>query len=366
MKSEYSQFYAVEGANLVSGLLEYLVTNQDQQVFRHLYKNFSMAEEAFKQHIKAITEDAAASESVRDRPASYVEMDSKNFSNLQTNVKQALNWAAFPELCDMLDGEPKYAPQLLAPKTDVYIRLKIADLKSFPGMARAILGAILYHVNESQDGVERLMIVDEAFQVGRLQGFELIRDTMRKRGLHLMLIFQSTAQIEEIYQKTGARAWNNSVVARVYAGSDNEDDQAKISRMIGEYTVDVEGRSTSAGMRGFGIGTPTDNRTKNINLQRASLMRPEQVRELEKDAVLIFFKGEKPLICGKAFSFRRAEWQEIMPLRSGTTKNGKDSKGFGLRKHIKGALGKKPKAPLSQLATPRKPNPQKHQRRKKP
>ena len=79
---------------------------------------------------------------------------------------------------------------MLGEKTDLYIRLSINDLHSFPGMARCILWTILYCINQSRDDTERLMIVDEAFQVGKLQGFELLRDTMRKRGLNLMLIFQ--------------------------------------------------------------------------------------------------------------------------------------------------------------------------------
>ncbi|MYB75750.1 MAG: TraM recognition domain-containing protein, partial [Chloroflexi bacterium] len=359
MKSEYSQFYASEGANLISGLLEYVVTGNSTQVFRDLYQKLSLAEDAFKKHVEVITTDSRTSESVRDRLKSYAEMDSRNFSNLQTNLKQALNWASFPEMCNMLDSEPEYVPELLAPRTDVYIRFPINDLKSFPGMVRAILGAIVYCVNESRDGIERLMIVDEAYQVGRLQGFELIRDTMRKRGLHLMLIFQSTGLLEQAYGKESVRAWNNSVAARVFAGTDDVDDQAVISRMIGEYTVDVENRSTSTGMRGFGIGTPNDNRTKSINRQRASLMRPEQVRKLEKDAVLIFYKGEDPLICGKALSFRRDEWQHVTPFKPDKAKkksyDGRKRAGDGKQHAKQNRSGNR--GVLTKAATPKGPNP---------
>ena len=350
LKSEYSQFYASEGANIVSGLLEYSVSKRNTNIFKALYKFLAMPEEAFKKSIENIVKDKAANESIKQRLASYAEMDSRNFSNLQANIKQALNWASFPELCDILDSEPANAPPLLDQTTDVYIRIGINDLKSFPGIVRAILAAIVYHVNESRDGIERLMIVDEAYQVGRLQGFELIRDTMRKRGLHLMLIFQSIAQIEQTYQKTGARAWNNSVAARVYAGTDDLEDQGAISRMIGEYTVDVENRSTSTGMRGFGIGTPNDNKTKSINRQRANLMRPEQVRELQEDALLVFFKGQKPMICGKAFSFRRKEWQEITPFRKPETESGYERKNRGFR-HLSQVFRRKDAASVGSGAT---------------
>ena len=313
MKSEYSQFFAAEGASLLSGLLEHLVTSGKTRVFRDLYALLSLPETAFKQFITDLKPDPRVPEAVKTRLASYAEMESKNFSNLQTNVKQALNWAAFPATCEMLDTEPRYVPSPLGDRTDIYIRLGLGDLASYPGLARAILGALLYVINENEDGIERLMIVDEAYQVGRLRGFELIRDTMRKRGLHLMLIFQSAGQIREVYGEDGVRAWNASVAARVFGSTEDERDAASLSRMIGDYTVDVEGRSRSSGLRGLGIGTPSANISRSINLQKAPLIRPEQLRTLPSDACIILFKGQSPLFCGKALSYRREAFQHATP-----------------------------------------------------
>ena len=313
LKSEYSQFFAAEGAALVSGLLEHLVTSGAEEVFSNLYGLLSQPETVFKQYIKDLRQNPNVPLPLRTRLASYAEMEPKTFSNLQTNVKQALNWAAFPKLCKMLDTEPRYVPPPLGPTTDIYIRLGLGDLASYPGLARAILGALLYVIAETGDGIERLMIVDEAYQVGRLRGFELIRDTMRKRGLHLMLIFQSVGQIREVYGEDGVRAWNASVAARVFGTTEDERDAASLSRMIGDYTVDVEGRSKSSGIRGLGIGTPSANASRNINLQKAPLIRPEQLRTLPGDASIILFKGQSPLFCGKALAWRRAEFQHATP-----------------------------------------------------
>ncbi|WP_419738593.1 type IV secretory system conjugative DNA transfer family protein [Ruegeria sp.] len=350
LRSEYSQFYASEGATLMSGLLQCLVEGGAKNVFQALYDIISKPEKAFKDHVTEIVEDQEANEAVKKRLGSFAEMEEKLFSNLQSNIKQALNWASFPDMCAVLDADPDVGatgkdtpapkkgaparnrieaatgkaeddglPDVLGKTTDVYIRLGISDLQSFPGIVRCILSALLYCINEGQDGIERLMIVDEAYQVGRLQGFELLRDTMRKRGLHLMLIFQSTGQLEKLYGKEGVRAWNSSVAARVYGPTEDPTDQAELSRMIGEYTVDIEGKSRSTSLRGFGIGTPSSNVTRNVNLQKANLMRPEQLRTLPNDGLVLFYKGQNPLVCGMAFSFRREEWQGVTPFREGTS-----------------------------------------------
>ena len=113
-----------------------------------------------------------------------------------------------------------------------------------------------------------------------------------------MLVFQSTDQLEKLYGKEGVRAWNSSVAARVYGCGPT--DQAELFRMIGEYTIDIEGQSKSTGLRGLGIGTPSTNITMSINLQKANFMQPKQLRTLPNDGLVLFYKGQNPMICGMA------------------------------------------------------------------
>ena len=57
------------------------------------------------------------------------------------------------------------------------------------------------------------------------------------------------------------------------------------------------------------------NITKNIDLQKANLMPPEQT--LPNDGLVVFYKSQNPMICGMALSLRRQEWQETTPMGKG-------------------------------------------------
>ena len=312
--SDAGRHFTGEASTLIAGLLKHIIEDGSKTVFQDLSEAISLPENDLKKHIDDIISDEATCHATRGMLASYKQMDTRTFTGLQSTVKQALKWAAFKELNSVLGHEDGDQPPLLGPNTDVYIRLTLEDIKSFPTIIRQILGTILYIINQEQDGVERLMIVDEAYQIGKLKAFENVRDTMRKRGLHLMQIFQSTGQIEELYGRAGVKAWRSSTAAIVYSTIADPDEAEQVSKMIGQYTVNIQGQSKSNSFRGFGIGTPSSSTSKNSSLQQARLIRPEQLHKLPNDGLIIFLKGQSPIVCGKAFSFRRKEWQKYTPF----------------------------------------------------
>jgi type IV secretory pathway TraG/TraD family ATPase VirD4 len=61
------------------------------------------------------------------------------------------------------------------------------------------------------------------------------------------------------------------------------------------------------------MSTPTSSSSNNTSLRNVRLMRPEQLRTLPNDGLIIFFRGFAPIVCGKAICFRREEWQQYTP-----------------------------------------------------
>ena len=313
--SEAGNFFREEAQNIIAGLLNYFHTKGEPNPFLSTLLIISKEENAFKKDVADIVARQAEGSLLHLMLSSYVSMESRTFTSFQTTVKQALKWAPYQQLLEMVTTEPDAAPDIFNANTDVYIQIKKADLKTYPGLVRLMLGTIAYAVDAAPDGIERVMIVDEAYQIGRISTFEIVRDTARKRHLHLMQIFQSMGQLRALYGEAGVSAWENAVAARVFAAIENDEDQAKLSKLLGEYTADVTGSSRSSSTRGFGIGTPTSGSSHNTSLRNVRLMLPDQIRTLPADASIILFKSQNPLICGKAFSFRRREWQKYTPFR---------------------------------------------------
>jgi type IV secretion system protein VirD4 len=313
--SDVSDFFREEAQNVIGSLLNYFHAKKSKNPFRDVLMVVSKAEKAFKAAIAEIVADVDEGSIIHLTLSSYIDMDSRTFTSFQSTIKQALKWAPYPELLDLVTSDPAGAIDVLDPNVDVYIQISKSDMTTYPGLVRLILGTIAYVIDEHPDGVERVMIVDEAYQVGRLKVFESIRDTARKRDLHLMLIFQDPNQLETLYGKTGVGSWENIIAARLYSATEYLVDRENISKAIGEYTADITGTSKSSSFRGFVMGTPTASSSKNTSLRNVRLLPPEQMRTLPTDASIILFKGQSPIICGKAFSFRRAEWQQYTPFK---------------------------------------------------
>ena len=313
--SDVSDFFREEAQNMIAGLLNHYDSRGDENPFSRLLGVISKEEEEFKKTVASIVDSEEEGSLLQTTLASYSKMDTRTFTSFQSTIKQALKWAPYPDLLALVSSEPKSTVDPLGKNTDLYIQIKKSDMETYPGLVRMIVGTIAYVIDDSPDGHERVMIIDEAFQVGRLKIFERIRDTARKKHLHLMLIFQTSGQLETLYGKAGVRSWNDSMAARVYSTTEDPIDQEEISKMVGEYTADIEGKSKSSSARGLLISIPTSSSSNNTSLRNVRLMRPEQLRTLPNDGLIIFFRGFAPIVCGKAICFRREEWQEYTPIR---------------------------------------------------
>jgi type IV secretion system protein VirD4 len=218
----------------------------------------------------------------------------------------------YEDYLGMFRADPPGSAPILGPKTDIFIQVTKSDMRQYPTLIRLIIGAILYVADNRQGSDapdERLVIVDEAAAVGRMTIFESIRDTARKKRLHLMLIFQSQGQIEYLYGRPGLQSWMNGVSARVFSGIEALEECRALSDIIGSYTVEVDGESRSVSSKaGLFSGVSQSTSTSN-SLRGAKLITPEQIRTLPGDSALILFKGQQPIIAGLALWFRRPEWQ---------------------------------------------------------
>jgi type IV secretion system protein VirD4 len=313
--SDVIDFFREEAQNIIAGLLNHYDSQGVKNPFYEVLKTISDEEESFKETVANIVSNADEGSLLKITLASYNKMDSRTFTSFQSTIKQSLKWAPYDALLNLVSSDPKDAVDPLAPNTDLYIQIKKADMDTYPGLVRLILGTIAYVIDDKPDGHERVMIIDEAYTVGRLKIFERIRDTARKKHLHLMLIFQTSGQLKTLYGDAGVRSWNDSMAARVYSTTEDPIDQEEISKMIGEYTADIEGKSKSSSSRGFVMSTPTSSSSNNTSLRNVRLMRPEQLRTLPNDGLIIFFRGFAPIVCGKAICFRRAEWEQYTPYK---------------------------------------------------
>ena len=310
-------YFEKEGTKVIAALLEHFIAVQDPNPLGALAKLIALDLPQFKTVVRAIVGSYPSDHTIRAALGPYQDPDQRFFQSFQTTAGQSLGWVPFGQYLDMFRSDPPGSAALLGPKTDVFIQVSKFDMRENPTLIRLMIGAILYVADHRQGGDapdERLVIVDEAATVGRMTIFESIRDTARKKRLHLMMVFQSQGQIEHLYGRPGLQSWMNGVSARVFSGIEALEECRALSEIVGSYTADVDGESRSVSSKPGLFSGVSQSVSSSNSLREAKLISPDQIRTLPGDAALVLFKGQQPLIAGLALWFRRPEWQLEKPL----------------------------------------------------
>src|SRR4051812_11263767 len=96
---------------------------------------------------------------------------------------------------------------------DVFISIDLGTLQKHPGIGRVIIGALLNTVYKAEGAIADrvLFLVDEARMLGTMSLLETVRDTLRKYGITLVLVYQSVGQLDEIWGRHARSKWFDNV-----------------------------------------------------------------------------------------------------------------------------------------------------------
>ncbi|MDO9712395.1 type IV secretory system conjugative DNA transfer family protein [Paracraurococcus lichenis] len=157
-------------------------------------------------------------------------------------------WLGASRLADMVSDDTVQPRDLCTRPVTVFIQVKAKALKVAPGCARVLYGALLDAAYDA-DGFIRgriLYDIDEAYTLGRMEIFELVRDLGRSYGITVRWWYQSLGQLEVLYRQ-GTRAWYSSLAYIAYAGVADLDTARMISEYAGSFGALVRNHSTNKG-----------------------------------------------------------------------------------------------------------------------
>ncbi len=143
----------------------------------------------------------------------------KQFSGFYGEAGNATSWLALPSLARLVCGQGFRTRNLLSGKLDVFINLPLKVLQASPQAARVILGALLNSVYEARGRAAGriLFLLDEVARLGYMGILETARDTGRKYGINLCLLYQSLGQLTQSWGLQGRQAWFDSAYLRLFS-----------------------------------------------------------------------------------------------------------------------------------------------------
>jgi len=253
----------------------------------------------------------------------------KQFSGFYGEAGNATAWLAIPSLarlvCGQGNGQGFQTRHLLSGKLDVFINLPLKVLQSSPQAARVILGALLNAVYEACGllrGGRLLFLLDEVARLGYMGILEAARDTGRKYGINLCLIYQSLGQLTQTWGVHGRQAWFDAAYLRLFSHIQDYEAAEYLSKACGEFTALGDSITEGSGSSSSWQHRSRSSHQSTSRQQVARrLIKPEEVlHRLRYDEQIVLIQNAPPLRCGRAIYFRRPDM--VARVKSGTARNG--------------------------------------------
>ena len=186
-------------------------------------------------------------------------------------------------------------------KMTIYVGIQPNALPRFSKllniMFSQLLGINTQVLPEQDDGLKHqcLVLLDEFTALGKIEIVQKSVAFMAGYNMRLMLIFQSKSQVEGVYGKEGAKDIFANMACQVEYTPTEQDQAEELSRKLGTQTVKGKSVSRNRGKGGGGSISTSD--------QSRALMLPQELKEMDAEKEIIFFRRTPPIFCDKAFYY---------------------------------------------------------------
>ena len=146
-------------------------------------------------------------------------------------------------------------------------------------------------------------LLDEFYATGKIPGFEEKIATFRSLRISSDIIIQSISQLQEMYDGLEDKIINNCSI-QILLGANSMTDCEYFSKLAGQTTV----KSTSLSYDGSQLMAGAKSASVSQNAQQ--LIRPENIRSMDKGDCLIFVNTQKPITDKKFPSTSHKNWTQ--------------------------------------------------------
>ena len=156
------------------------------------------------------------------------------------------------------------------------------------------------------DGCPVLFMLDEMAQLGTMEMMRQAVSLLAGYGMSVWMIWQDLSQLKALYEHDWPSFIANAKIQQFFGINDHE--TAKyISEMLGKATVEVVSESigdsnSSQGL--FSQNTNTKSTTKSFSEKDRDLLSADEVRRLNREAMLMFVQGIPPILAERISYFR--------------------------------------------------------------
>ncbi|AHG48811.1 conjugal transfer protein TraG (plasmid) [Rhizobium leguminosarum bv. trifolii CB782] len=315
-ESSTGSYFQNQAHNLLTGLLAHVMLSPEyegRRTLRSLRRIVSEPEPSVLAMLRDVQEHSTSG-FIRETLGVFTNMTEQTFSGVYSTASKDTQWLSLDSYAALVCGNAFKSNDIVSGKKDVFLNIPASILRSYPGIARVIIGSLINAMVQADGAFQRraLFMLDEVDLLGYMRVLEEARDRGRKYGISMMLMYQSVGQLERHFGKDGATSWIDGCAFASYAAIKALDTARNVSAQCGEMTVEVKGSSRNIG---WGTKNNASRKSESVNFQRRPLIMPHEITQsMRRDEQIIIVQGHSPIRCGRAIYFRRKEMDQAAKI----------------------------------------------------
>ena len=305
-ESEKNRFFSDSARLVLEGLILYLLATREAVLIEDIFDLAFKPREAFAAEVladmKALGDESNASdlETHIAHMAGLIEnLTGDAGASVWSTLYRSLSLLKSPRLLPAMQPSNVSFAAVKDTPTTVYLVLPARHLETHGVWLRLMLSILIGQLSDARrSDYPVLFIVDECAALGRLEILETAVGLMRGYGLKLWLVFQDLPQLKSVYAGRWESFVSNSGVKQFFNVNDLETADF-VSKYLGQETRKVQAES---------INSASQLPGSNISAAGRPLLMADEVRRLPRDAQILFYEAQKPVLAQKLRYFEDAEF----------------------------------------------------------
>lgn len=257
--------------------------------------------------------------------APYAEMSEKQFSGVHSGVRTGMAPFLNERIRKATAKSSFDIRKLKQEKISLYLDVRLEQIGSLGPLFNVLLTQMMNFMSEAipQPGEHQcLVLLDEFQNLGKLENITQMATLLGGNGVPIWFFVQSLKSVDTVYKEEGRKTLINSARVQIFFGAQDADDLRYVSEQLGEKTEiqkDVTRTRNS-------LFDTIASRSVHEKQSRRPLMRPDEIRTMDKSKVIILPRGQSPILGTRNFYFMdrklaNVAFTPLPKLKSATSKS---------------------------------------------
>lgn len=214
----------------------------------------------------------------------FVGADEKQLASIYSTLANEIILFATDEyiMRSLSRNDDLIIPSDLERMTDIFIKIDEDKLEQWKPLLNLMVSQFLksFEKRKNNNSEKILFMLDEFARLGKIENITNGLATLRSKGIQIMIILQSLAQLDMIYGKDNRKVITDNCNYKIILNASDSDTQEYFSKLVG--TVDIEKKSISASKKATDI---INNNGVSKSSEEKRIIKPEAFAYLEQPVV---------------------------------------------------------------------------------